>query len=672
MSGPWEDYAKLKTESGPWDDYAKGPDEIIQEMHPDIGIGQRFILKNFGSDSASSADWLKQKLKEEKGKDYDVKVSGNGQILVKAPEEKAYRVVDPEGVTGVGEFVMDMTDAGWDVASGLAEGFGAAGAGVAAGLATGGAAALPAAAAAGGTLGAGLEAVRQGIGVSQGVAPEMSGTDIAISGGLGALSPLLFGTGAAAGKISAKAGAQEGKEAIKAALDNIGIAVGPGKEVSQTLENVAKKELERGQKGLFNKVIGGKLTTALSGIPEDTLKKANEIVPDRLRTDLLEQGLELPERPITYLELADYLEQGDPTKLAASASSEIIDALNERKFDIGEQINEAMGSMDITFNVSQYSQSIKDLQKAMEQSYRESPTPALGKKLSEVKQIINEYFTQTRNIVDDFGEVKTIKEPVKAVSASTFMDIKNAIADDLIDYNMTFRGSENLGKGGRKMRKAAIETEKMMSKDLNQVMQANTDKDLFRAYRENEQLRRRLIPKFEDESKALKTLRNLGTKANRTIQADLSHLDELYGTALSDKARMANVWQYFGDAALTTVPGEGTGKVLKGGVLGGLIGSAAGYLGAQGLGMPSEARSAATMGGMGGVGLGSFLTSPAAIKFYLKQQAKGDKAARFIGNMAPEAVTAKLQKVGKLYNHIPIAPMALPTAWQYMNPKGGE
>ena len=107
------------------------PDSSIpvkQEMHPDLTFGDRFVIKNFGTDPESTTKFLKQR----HGDNLLVTHKG-GQVLVRRPDEQQWSVLDPEGFD-----LQDITDVGYDVASGIGSGAATAAAGLGAGAATGG------------------------------------------------------------------------------------------------------------------------------------------------------------------------------------------------------------------------------------------------------------------------------------------------------------------------------------------------------------------------------------------------------------------------------------------------------------------------------------------------------------------------------------------------------
>lgn len=168
------------------------PLPAIEEAHPDVSWSQRAVVKNFSNSPEASAAYLNKEGFETEIKD--------GNIYVRKPGEKDFKAVDPSGFD-----LQDITDLGYDIPSGIASGIATAAGGIGGAVFGGGVGAVPGAMAAGAGSSAGLEALRQKLGQYAGIPQEISGRDIAISGAIGAASPLLFGTGATAAQI-AKAG----------------------------------------------------------------------------------------------------------------------------------------------------------------------------------------------------------------------------------------------------------------------------------------------------------------------------------------------------------------------------------------------------------------------------------------------------------------------------------
>ncbi len=160
-----------------------GKAEIIQEMHPDVSSWDRLIAKNLSQSPQATKTFLQ---KQYPGLEF---TEVEGQLGMRKPGEGQYRALDPEGWANLhpGELMRDVGDLGYDIGSGVGQG-----AATVAGAAGGG---PLGAVGAGAASGAGFEALRQYAGKQMGIPQEVDGMDVALSGGMGAIDPLLFGVG---------------------------------------------------------------------------------------------------------------------------------------------------------------------------------------------------------------------------------------------------------------------------------------------------------------------------------------------------------------------------------------------------------------------------------------------------------------------------------------------
>lgn len=288
------------------DQAAQGP-KIIQEEHPDLSIGDRLIIKNLSTSPESAVGYLKKKYP-----DMDVQVQPSGQIALRKPNEPDYRVLDPEGVTSLGEALKDIGDVGYDVVSGLGTGAATA-AGGAAGAVTGPGALLTAGAAGAGTS-AGFEGLRQGLGSLAGLEDNIDPMQIGASLIAGGVSPLLFGTGAGAKQI-AQAGIRRGlsQEATEQLLKSqAGV---PGRAFSAITKKVAPK-------------IGGFLSGEGSQAVDDLIKYSKNVEKLDANPELVEQ-------------FADETIQ-DSIKKLSSKQSETYRALQRHIGDDGIDLKKAL------------------------------------------------------------------------------------------------------------------------------------------------------------------------------------------------------------------------------------------------------------------------------------------------------------------------------------------
>lgn len=263
---------------------ASGEDVVLNEMHPGIDFTTRAVYKNFGADPEASFNYLQKKHPE-----LQFKKDKSGDVLAKAPGELAWRKLDPSTFEW-----QDVTDVGTDLAGGLLQGAATAGAGLAAGAASGGTAAIPAAMAASAGSGAGIEAIRQGLGKMAGIEGNMSGSDIGIAGAAGLASPLLFGTGASGAKALKIAGTEGAEALLKSqrglagrAYDKTAEFVGPklGSVVSGINEKVIKKA-----RTMLPEIKAADTDTEIRSLP---LKSVAEIVPKQIKEKTRETGQRL-------------------------------------------------------------------------------------------------------------------------------------------------------------------------------------------------------------------------------------------------------------------------------------------------------------------------------------------------------------------------------------------
>lgn len=219
MSGPWEKYqnndvsqpSPAQPVAGqPWTKFqdpsqsapTDNSPQYLEQEHPDITFGQRLLIKNLAQSPEVGAAYLKQN-----GFDATVK---NGNIYARKAGEKDFKALDPKGFDW-----QDLTDVAYDVPAGAITGAATAASGLVGAEATGGLGAIPAASAGGAATSAGLEGLRQKLGSYFGLPQEVSGKDVAISGAIGAATPILFGTGATGAQIAKSELAPEVAEQLR-------------------------------------------------------------------------------------------------------------------------------------------------------------------------------------------------------------------------------------------------------------------------------------------------------------------------------------------------------------------------------------------------------------------------------------------------------------------------
>lgn len=362
--------AQLEAELG-----TKKFDKVVNEMHPDIDFTTRAVYKNFGADPEASFNYLQKKqpnLQWKKDKD--------GEVLAKRPDETEWRRLDPKGFD-----MQDVTDIGYDVPAAFAQGAATVASGLA-GAPAGGIGAIPAAMAGSVASGAGLEGIRQGIGSMMGIENNLSGQDLAMAGVAGAVSPLMFGTGAsgaAALKAAGKAGAKQTAQEILATQRGV---LGRGYDaaagyVGPKLANLAGGENTKVIKkaaGMLEELKAADKNTEVSALP---LKEAAKQVPAKLREVTRQTGQRLNE-------IRDMIDNQPGLVLA------------------GEGATKVQGTIDAKPFVEPFQDLILDLErKASSDSDRAA--------IEEIKQIVQDKFTgmpefMTAAQVD--GKLQSFKE----------------------------------------------------------------------------------------------------------------------------------------------------------------------------------------------------------------------------------------------------------------------
>jgi hypothetical protein len=175
--------------------------KTIQEMPEEIALKDRLIAKNFAQSPEKQIEYLKSQYP-----DMTFDMSRDGQIRIKRQGDVDWRVLDPDTGIFSKDFLADAGDVAYDIYAGATEGAAATAGALGAGSLTGGAGAIPGAMAAGGATTAANEAIRQKLGQFLGIPQDVSGRDVAIAGGVGAVAPGLLGAGPARGALPIAAG----------------------------------------------------------------------------------------------------------------------------------------------------------------------------------------------------------------------------------------------------------------------------------------------------------------------------------------------------------------------------------------------------------------------------------------------------------------------------------
>jgi len=314
----------------------------LNEMHPDISALSRAAYKNFGNDTASGIEYLKQ---QNPGLEWR---NVNGEIQAKRPGENQWRMLDPGGFQ-LKDLPQDIGDVAYDIPAGIAQGAAMGAAGLFGGGATGGLGAIPAAMGASATSGAGLEGLRQKIGEYLGINKGVNLGDVATSGAIGAASPLLFGTGAGAKQAlsyAAKKGfAQDAANTLISAQRGI-----PGRVYDTTAGT-----------------IGPSVGSLLSGISAPILKTANKMLPDI------------------------YAAGSNPeviTNLLENSSQKVTQGINKFLKEKGTAIETAIKDADVVGPVVETKQVLAPVYELLNKLKAERPTEATDATINEIENLL--------------------------------------------------------------------------------------------------------------------------------------------------------------------------------------------------------------------------------------------------------------------------------------------
>lgn len=589
----------------------------------DIPALQRLAVKNFGGSQEDQVKYLQQNNPE-----LEVR-SVNNEIVARKKGEKDFKKLDPGGFTlaNLKDFPADVGDVLGDIASGAVSTAAGGAAGLGAGVSSGGIGAIPAAMGASGATSAGLEAVRQKIGQYLGTAGEFNKGDVALSGGLGALGPLLFGTGASKGAINAALAdsAKVGKILNRESLGYL------AKEAAPSAEQVALagKSLAESQKGLLGR-LGGKAMSIFSGAaPDETIKTATKEVSQPIISQLVDAGLSIdPNKRHTTQEIAIALKNQEMLGgFGEVAANTFYDALDKSKKEIGDKIAQGLEKSGQTFDLSSLQ---KPFEKVIEKA-NQSNIPALREQADAAGEILAKYF-------------KPIQEGAKPeVTATEAHDIVKSLSN-WIDYSKSPIALDKKDAAGRQLRNIVMDARDQLQNKIYDSIETSKDDNLRGLYKENRDFLRQLFPKFKDPETAAKTLSNINNKSNVILKERLTKFDKKQGTNLVDLGNLADVSKFFGDPSLEAVSSGGatsTGKILRAGNLMGAAGEGLGFV----LGGPVGA----SVAGASGRGIGGLLASPAAVGKYLQGKTAVNRGLEKLGLTGAAEAVQELPQAGYQY-----------------------
>jgi len=647
--------------------------ETLQEMHPAFSKADRFVVKTFGNDTEAAIQSLQKSHP-------DLEITKNEyteQIKARTRgKNEPFRVLDPDTGFFSSDFVNDVTDVAGDVGTGVATtGLTALGAlaGGAAGAAAGGIGAVPGAlaggAAAGGLSAAALEALRQAAGVGLGVNQEVKGDDIAWAGGTGVLSPLLFGGGATASQVAAKAagkgwmtyanpflGAKEGvknlaKSTVRTGLSKTpfmkGLAQHVPANVDQSMPALLARYGSEGAEGLANT-----LTKSQSGVPghifgkfkRSTLPKVAETTSG-IQADVIRNYADNPDA-------IENLTKGGVRNLMVDTIDSTKGTMGKRRREIGDLMNTARtladdmadmadlaGSPDEAMKykvqTSDVMQPFQELMEQLEEAAKIDDTEIDQDAAKAVSEIYRKYFVKEVVTTGQtaFGAPLVQQTVRPAMKASEAFRLKQKLLK-LAKFNPSDGFKSGLPKGADHVQQdiimAAREAIGRIDDQLDQITKtAGVDgaeklgipldpdfsyrfaQDEYSMLEEDEKLLGQLL---RNPRQAHNTLSNLGNKTNRTNMEGVMAIDAKYGTNLAKTSKELAAHRAFSDAPWLAMSGGGTTSTSRTVPLSDSLGGLFYYLGANsGLG-----QGGAGIGASFGQALGGVLGGPAAIKRYLR------------------------------------------------------
>lgn len=498
MAGPWEQYQNKKpTAPKPWERYGgvtKNLDEVpAEEMHPDVSWAQRAVVKNFAQSPETGAAYMNKEGFETEIRD--------GNIYVRKPGEKDFKALDPKGFD-----LQDITDVGYDTAAGIGTGAATAASGLAGAAATapaGGVGALPAAMAGGAASGAGLEALRQKLGSYLGIPQEVSGKDVAISGAMGAASPLLFGTGATAAQIA--------KQAATSGM------------AENALANSQRSALTRGVQKAFPYV-----ASATSG------KSAKAI-----------------ETYMTRKPEVDALIQEGPdaaANVAENVHNEVKDQFFQQKKAVGQKLGSQIAGAELLLPRDELFAPLEKRYADLAASQR-AATPSGSAELEALR-----------------GEIDALKEGLPdQITPQTVWELQDRFKEMANFQNVkgTFvaRYGKNASGAEKILADASGEAYRVANKRLNEA--ANTA-GLKSEYTGLSRLQDKLQKYFKDPETTERTLMQLDAKSKGAARKTVNELDSTIGdTGIRDTANLLESYSAFQNPELLPVSSGGTTSTTR-------------------------------------------------------------------------------------------------------------
>jgi hypothetical protein len=577
-------------------------EQIIQEQHPDISFGQRFVAKNLANSPESQIAYLKSK-------NPNLEVSSmQGQVVVRNKGEP-WKVLDPSGFDA-----QDITDVGYDIGAGVGTGAATAAGGLAG--APLGPGALVTAGGAGAAAAGGLEGLRQKLGQYMGVPQEVDYGQVKTQAAFGAASPLVFGTGAGAGQIAAKALASKlPAEAIKQSQRGL-----VSKGVEGYFKNVLPKVGEM-VSGVPAEAIRtyGKNPKAVNDLTESGIMDITTAAHDKIRTGLAEAKSKVGQRleqEVGVLTNAD----GTPRTVNIGRAREELDSIiakmeskpTAKNPEIRERIAELKAARDNIF-------------KEYQEVQTKAPNENLASMLSALPEEEANALLKSSGLTkaDVFGAVEEKLVPLPdQVSPQHAFEIQDLLSrsGDLgkIKEGLKGRFTSTQAKADKEWAEGSRKAYNVLNEELDTATEG-VSSELKGEYKKYIKLQNNLNKYFSTPEKTYQTLKGIDTPHKQYLRETLKEVKDMTGVDVNDEAKVLEAYTYFSKPGLTPVSSKGTTSTSRTMGLGG-VGGALGYK----LGGP--------MGMMLGAGAGNVAGSPAAVKMYTDMVSGSANLARPLYN----------------------------------------
>lgn len=554
----WRDGAEVVEPN--WRDGAeKVQPKIIQEMHPRISLKDRAIAKNFSQSQDKTIEFLKSQYPDMEFKFFD------NNIIAKAPGDTDYKVLDPNTGFFSKDFLKDAADVAFDTGAGLVEGAATA-LGAVGGATLGGAGAIPGAMVAGASTSAANEALRQKLGQALGIPQNIDSTDVAISGGIGALSPALFGAGKARG-------------AIKTGLDGFRSKVAP--KIGSMMSGVRTETLKNYADDGIRATVDGLEKTGV----DDFAGKAYDKISDYITTNKNRAGEEL-------VQAID--QTGVPVNIApAKGSFRAQEALlasqpNLTNYD-KSRLNTIKSAYEKYFGLSEKPKDGFDMNTLLPiKASGEIPDQATAKRAWDLQKSLKQMakFEQGMTPEDAY---------TKQVARDSYGTINKALDE----------ASDGLTTKAKGQYKDAVTLEN----ELLPKFEGNTRMDSIQ--------------------KTYKELSNMDAKSRQILKERLSRLAESGQLDLTNESKVLGTFSELGNPKLMPISSGGTTSTTRSIPAAGIGGIVGAYGGNQ-AGLTGQPGADSALGAVGGVALGTLLGSPAAMKNYIRMTSKASNVRKAI------------------------------------------